>query len=459
MLELARQGKTDINFRKTPELYSMRRYSSRDVKAQGNGENKSFIQYLGKDMAKDSAAKDLLRSEKAILAEDNSKCKKPLEHILFLPEMENNYELDIPEENLVLCQEIIGFILSSEKNDLLADGLTTKFYETIMGKLAEKGIPLDRISFKTDQFVNANQKGQLALMVEELLSDPKMMHEMKEWALEARGILQRKTSINTDSAKATFSLDKQPDVIFSSIRLSEDGKKTIKISSLQDNSDQIKNLIQFEQSRLAGKKAEKISKEELQADEVMPDKKNTLVSLEGNRIITDSKKLMFFVNQSSKQVPIDAKEVFDQIVKKAELMLKQGASEMKIELKPEFLGKMTIKILVDEGVVTAKFIAENLKVKQILESNLNTLRQSLESQGLRIEKAEVNVQLNNGGMFDGSENSRQFLWQKPGFSSAAIKDNAGEDNLITGMDSEENISVKEALYEKDFSDSTMNFLV
>ncbi len=66
----------------------------------------------------------------------------------------------------------------------------------------------------------------------------------------------------------------------------------------------------------------------------------------------------------------------------------------------------------EEGVVTARFIAENQQVRHLLENNLPALRQNLEAQGLRVDRAEVNVALNNGGMFDGSEGSRQYLWQE-----------------------------------------------
>lgn len=105
---------------------------------------------------------------------------------------------------------------------------------------------------------------------------------------------------------------------------------------------------------------------------------------------------------------VNSQDVLDQIVRKAELMLRQNSSQMKIELQPEFLGKLTIKVIVEKGVVTARFITDNHQVKQMLEANLGMLRQTLESHGMRVERAEVNVQLNNGGLFDGSEGQREW---------------------------------------------------
>lgn len=136
-----------------------------------------------------------------------------------------------------------------------------------------------------------------------------------------------------------------------------------------------------------------------------------------------------FTAMVNKQV--EAQELIDQIVKKAELLIKQNASEIKIDLKPEFLGKMTIKLVVEEGVLTARFLTENQQVKHLLESNLNTLRQSLEAQGIRVEKTEVNVQLNNGGLFDGSESGRESKGEEPKFLVNYLPKDPEEDFVET----------------------------
>ena len=67
---------------------------------------------------------------------------------------------------------------------------------------------------------------------------------------------------------------------------------------------------------------------------------------------------------------VDSQDVLNQIVRKAELMFRLNSSQMKIELHPEFLGKLTIKVMVEEGAVTARFITDNHQVKQMLEANL-----------------------------------------------------------------------------------------
>lgn len=109
---------------------------------------------------------------------------------------------------------------------------------------------------------------------------------------------------------------------------------------------------------------------------------------------------------------VDPQDLLEQIVKKVEMVNKAFNTEMKIQLKPEFLGRMVIKIAVEEGVVTARFITESHQVKHLLENNLGALRQNLESQGLKVDRTEVNVQLQNGGAFQGDDSGRQQMWQE-----------------------------------------------
>lgn len=111
------------------------------------------------------------------------------------------------------------------------------------------------------------------------------------------------------------------------------------------------------------------------------------------------------------QMP-ETKDIIDQIVKKTDLLVKLNSSEMKIHLKPEFLGKMIIKVMVDDGVVTARFITENQNVKQVLEANFNSLRQSLEANGMRVDKTEVSVQLYNDGNYSNSGGGQQSMWDQ-----------------------------------------------
>jgi flagellar hook-length control protein FliK len=83
--------------------------------------------------------------------------------------------------------------------------------------------------------------------------------------------------------------------------------------------------------------------------------------------------------------------VVDQLVQKASLMIKENFSEMNIQLTPENLGKVDLKISIERGIVVAKFAAESQQVKELIESNLTNLKQQLTNQGLKVDQLSVTV--------------------------------------------------------------------
>ena len=84
-------------------------------------------------------------------------------------------------------------------------------------------------------------------------------------------------------------------------------------------------------------------------------------------------------------------DVLDQVTEKLEVSLFDNKSEMVIKLKPADLGKITVKISIENGVMNAKFLADSIKVKETLESNLNNLKESLKEQGLNVQDLNVSV--------------------------------------------------------------------
>ncbi len=104
------------------------------------------------------------------------------------------------------------------------------------------------------------------------------------------------------------------------------------------------------------------------------------------------------VAKMHKNIPISNKELFSQIVEKAKVVTNGDKSEMVMDLKPDSLGKLSLKIVTEHGIVTAKFIAESQQVKETIETNMQLLKDSLEKQGLSVQGFSVSVgqQSSNG---------------------------------------------------------------
>mgnify|MGYP005837662377 CR=1 FL=1 len=98
---------------------------------------------------------------------------------------------------------------------------------------------------------------------------------------------------------------------------------------------------------------------------------------------------------------LDKNELLQQVIQRVQVDLKPGQTEMRMNLKPENLGQLQMKLVLEDGKVTAQFLTSNQNVKEALENSLSQLRQSLQEQGIRVEKLSVligggNLQFNQG---------------------------------------------------------------
>ena len=101
-------------------------------------------------------------------------------------------------------------------------------------------------------------------------------------------------------------------------------------------------------------------------------------------------------------------DVLKQITEKVSVNILEDKSEMLIKLKPDNLGKVTMQIAVENGNVTAKFLAESDRVKEILESNMQELKDHLAKQGMTVQDLSVSV---------GNENREREVFGQSNFRS------------------------------------------
>ena len=100
-----------------------------------------------------------------------------------------------------------------------------------------------------------------------------------------------------------------------------------------------------------------------------------------------------------------AQKVMEQVVEGARIQVANGQTRAKIVLQPPSLGKLNLHIITKNDQVKVTFFAENLQVKEIIESNLAQLRQSFVQQGLRVDDFGVFVGHHPSGNAAGQENA------------------------------------------------------
>ena len=88
---------------------------------------------------------------------------------------------------------------------------------------------------------------------------------------------------------------------------------------------------------------------------------------------------------------VNTQDVIDQIVESARVILTEDKTSMELQLNPQNLGKIILKVTEQEGAVTAKIMTQNAVVKEALEAQTVELRQNLEQAGVKVDAVEVTV--------------------------------------------------------------------
>jgi flagellar hook-length control protein FliK len=95
-------------------------------------------------------------------------------------------------------------------------------------------------------------------------------------------------------------------------------------------------------------------------------------------------------------------------------------------LEPEFLGKVKLSLRVESGEVTAKFMVDNVLVKNQLDQNLAALRSNLVNQGFDVDQIEVK---NESSLFDmdqeGQSDQQYDPQDQPGRENQNYGNNSG----------------------------------
>ncbi|MBA1333856.1 MAG: hypothetical protein HPY66_0249 [Firmicutes bacterium] len=80
-----------------------------------------------------------------------------------------------------------------------------------------------------------------------------------------------------------------------------------------------------------------------------------------------------------------------EVVEKVKVMVNSKRSEVSVQLKPESLGKMSFKLEVVNGVLNGRITVHNNQAREVLQANLNQLRDNLEQSGIPVSKLTVNI--------------------------------------------------------------------
>ncbi len=104
------------------------------------------------------------------------------------------------------------------------------------------------------------------------------------------------------------------------------------------------------------------------------------------------------VNQTNETVNLP--QPIPKIVDKILFMIRTGEYQSRLQITPPELGKLDIDLTIKNGHIHANLSTENAAVKEIIQANLNQLKNQLSNQGYFVDRFDVMVGLGNGNQRD-----------------------------------------------------------
>ncbi len=91
----------------------------------------------------------------------------------------------------------------------------------------------------------------------------------------------------------------------------------------------------------------------------------------------------------------EIREIANQIIQRIRVTIQPEQASMEMQLNPEHLGRVNLSVQSKNGVMTAQFVVQNEISREAIESQLHTLRETLNQQGLKVEAIEVSIATNS----------------------------------------------------------------
>lgn len=88
---------------------------------------------------------------------------------------------------------------------------------------------------------------------------------------------------------------------------------------------------------------------------------------------------------------VSVEQMLQQVVGKALLTLRDGHSEMRLQLTPPDLGRMEMKIILEDGLMMGKIVVSTPEAKALFDQNLGELQRQLQQVGVHVGSLDVSL--------------------------------------------------------------------
>jgi|GEM_PF-2540019 len=361
-----------------------------------------------KDIPTGEAFKNAIKPQHAEVKIENAEVKIDSSKIEVLQKEVESPEIKIENKEAKQNPENAEKIFTAQTSDkadtfVKSEETTDKFVklEDVSKEIPKETAKIEVVAKKVENSEKADVKPEAKANVNEK-TDLKIIDEKVSVKTT-----DEKTSVKTDVENAVKTPEAQTQIASGRKDVS---KETNKLETKSETSETKGAKIEGKEIKAPQTSASKNNQENPQNQNGEPDKElytpirdammrttengaNTPITLDGISIeanrFNDSSEI---TTVSPRFVKLFEKEIVEQVQKTIlNSTNKNGTHQISLTLNPEKLGEIKLTIQVEGNVVSARMNVENSQVKQIIEQNMQNLKDSLAQQNLSAGSLDVNV--------------------------------------------------------------------
>ncbi|MCT4613038.1 MAG: flagellar hook-length control protein FliK [Clostridia bacterium] len=339
--------------------------------------------------------KESVKVKEEVKVEDK---KVDNENVTTEKEVEVKEEIKVSDEN-VKIEMLSGELLTMVEEIANKLGMNT---EEVVNKLQELLKENDNATemdlFKTLKGVN-NEIEVLSdiKLVEEFKELKEVLSDVKEVATESTGFKEKLFEVINEKMTVEKDANAGKEAVLRSmtgndeITLNEKGKAKIVRVSNEETVESNQETIKDDTSNSGETKDSMFSdKEQGKENKIIKTANNANISVVNNKF----ENIKLNVDKVDSSQPVIKEKVVTQIIDNMKIAVSEGKTEMNMQLRPESLGKVMVKLISESGNMSAKMTVETTEAKNIIEANIIKFKENLESQGIKVNDIEVSVQTN-----------------------------------------------------------------
>ena len=304
----------------------------------------------------------------------------------------NNNELVVSEETKQVLKDVLNRLLTQNPEDLAVSELQKDLKQLSQDIKAGAFKPDSQIKLEEE---NSNPNRALELDVQEVQTNKE--NKTKE-------TLNDKNSNTINTSQSSVNVSSQ----VKEVQPTQEDKVDIEQQMLDDMNVQIDEVSSSKTSSNSNNQNYTTAQDEvikLQIQNADNDS-NTPVTFTFDKTIKNTNpNSQIRLEGVTKE--LNANDILNQIGSKFEQLKDGSSTKITMTLRPNDLGRVTIELLSTANGITTNIIAQNSQVKELLDKNIDILKQQLAQQGVNVQNVQVKtVEQNSQANLNNSYNDR-----------------------------------------------------